>query len=168
MGLRYIEKAWTLSFKFASILTTHLFWIAFAFNCNDKVYRYFNHHHVVCLVSASIEANQNGVSKVGLTYFRFSLAHHFRHIFFVGCRQFPTTNVASKKKMKLSIATAVLTSCAVNAFQQPALSTRQITSLNTIALNPFGNNKVESPQEPEQPKKKDESFDMTGIAVSVS
>ncbi|KAL3941453.1 MAG: hypothetical protein SGBAC_004193 [Bacillariaceae sp.] len=68
--------------------------------------------------------------------------------------------------MKLSIATAVLTSCAVNAFQQPAFSTRPITSLNTIALNPFGNNKVESPQEPEQPENKDESFDMTGIAVS--
>ncbi|CAJ1949155.1 unnamed protein product [Cylindrotheca closterium] len=69
--------------------------------------------------------------------------------------------------MKLSIAFAVLAStCTVRAFQQPASPTRKITSLNTIALNPFGNNKVAPPQ-PEEPEKKDESsFDMTGIAVS--
>lgn len=68
--------------------------------------------------------------------------------------------------MKLSIATTVLvSSCAVNAFQTAA-PVRKITSLNTIALNPFGNNKVETPQ-PEL-EKDDDSFDMTGIAVSVS
>ena len=70
--------------------------------------------------------------------------------------------------MKLSVATALLASCcAVSAFQQPAASARKITSLNTIALNPFGNNKVQTPP-PEEPKKKNDSFDMNGIALSVS
>lgn len=70
--------------------------------------------------------------------------------------------------MKLSIAAAVITSTfVVSAFQQPASPVRHITSLNTIALNPFGNNNVAPPQ-PEEPDKKDESFDMTGVAVSVS
>jgi len=68
--------------------------------------------------------------------------------------------------MKLSIATTVLlSSYAVSAFQQPAAPVRQITRLNTIALNPFGNKKVETPT-PEEPEKKNDSFDMTGIAVS--
>ena len=71
--------------------------------------------------------------------------------------------------MKLSIAAAVFASlCTASAFQPPASPFRQITSLNTIALNPFENKKVAPPQ-PEEPEKKDESsFDMTGIAVSVS
>lgn len=68
--------------------------------------------------------------------------------------------------MKFFIATAVLaSSCAVSAFQQPAGSIRQITSLNTIALNPYGNQNIE-PAQSEEPEKKDNSFDMTGIALS--
>jgi len=68
--------------------------------------------------------------------------------------------------MKFCIATAVLASSyGVSAFQQQASSIRQITSLNTIALNPLGNEKFE-PDQSEKPEKKKNPFDMTGIALS--
>jgi hypothetical protein len=69
--------------------------------------------------------------------------------------------------MKLSIAACILVSTStVGAFQQPLKSSRILTGLRAIAIDPQAKN-IPTPQS-EDPGKKNEPFDMAGIALSVS
>jgi hypothetical protein len=69
--------------------------------------------------------------------------------------------------MKLSITACFLVSTStVGAFQQPLKSSRTLTGLRAIAIDPQAKNIA--PPQSEDPEKKNEPFDMAGIALSVS